>query len=366
MSKVLIAWEIGGGFGHFSYLVPLTKSLRASGHEVSMVVPNAEAAKFLDIDLIETPLSNIQYTFSQNRINAADTIIARYRDFHLSCQAFTRWLEILDEEKPDKIVVNHAPMALMAAKKRSIPVMEFGTGYAVPKRGVPMPNWVGDNKFCDVQENLALRYINAITELELETLSDLFDSEQRILCTVPEFDHYKNRENGDYFGLVKEPFVTSEYAWPDTPFSFNYFPHYNPALIPYFQTLQRTPGTHFIMSCRRYVNGPNFVYIDQPVNLQLVFERADFIGTAAGHNMLLESALNGVPVITLPRRDSYEQERNAQNVEELGVGTRLNILSGRDKLKEQIESIQDYRPQAELFAEKYKTRRNLEELLVFF
>src|SRR5690606_21825496 len=45
MSRVLLAWELGGNFAHLSRLLPLARELRRRGHEVEFVVrelPRAE------------------------------------------------------------------------------------------------------------------------------------------------------------------------------------------------------------------------------------------------------------------------------------------------------------------------------------
>lgn len=366
MSKVLVAWEIGGGFGHLSYLAPLIQLLRAHGHEVAMVLPSPSYGQFLDIDLIEAPLSEYRYSVSDTRVNAGDSILARYSDWRGSKKAFLRWLEILEEEKPDRMVINHSPLALAAARAIEVPVMEYGTGYAVPKLGNPMPHWTEKHEKCAEQDWRATNRINAITGANLSSLSDLFCGEQRILCTVPEFDHYENRNADSYFGLIQQSFVNKQLPLPDGDITFHYFRYHTSALIPYFQALARVPGTHFVMSCRRYVNRENIVFLQEPVDLQPVFKRAQFIGTNGGHNLLLQSVSNGVPVISLPLKNSYEQRRNTENLEQLNAGFRLTSMLSREQLAEQMMHMDEYRNKAVTFAEKYKTPRKLEELLVFF
>ena len=38
MSRIFIAWELGGGMGHIQRLYPVAKGLRARGHEVVFAV----------------------------------------------------------------------------------------------------------------------------------------------------------------------------------------------------------------------------------------------------------------------------------------------------------------------------------------
>ncbi len=45
MARILMAWELGAGYGHLAPLLTLARPLKAAGHEVSFVVRDVVAAE---------------------------------------------------------------------------------------------------------------------------------------------------------------------------------------------------------------------------------------------------------------------------------------------------------------------------------
>lgn len=142
--RVLLVWEQGKGFGHTTQLARLSVRLRAAGAEVAAAVRYPALAGPLVAAGIRTraaPAWPAPPARPEDAIPASATLtdaLARVglRDADCVAAALAGWRAILDEEAPDLVVCDYAPLAAPAARGRSR-IMQAGTGFCLPPSDLP-------------------------------------------------------------------------------------------------------------------------------------------------------------------------------------------------------------------------------------
>jgi hypothetical protein len=78
MSRILLAWELGGSFGHISIQLPVARCLRQRGHEVLFAVKDVGTARQMlddeDFGYVQSPLSHGQLKHLREPASFADIL----------------------------------------------------------------------------------------------------------------------------------------------------------------------------------------------------------------------------------------------------------------------------------------------------
>ena len=122
MAQILFAWELGGGLGHLTPLVPLVRRLRECGHRV--------VAAARDLSRIDTLFAGIDVTYLQAPVKMARSAdqfdpprtfahilhnngFAQPAELRAMAGAWRSLYRLVD---PDLVVFDHSPTALLAAR----------------------------------------------------------------------------------------------------------------------------------------------------------------------------------------------------------------------------------------------------------
>jgi hypothetical protein len=133
------------------------------------------------------------------------------------------WRQAFDRLRPDLVVADFAPTAMLAARLCGAPVAVIGHGFTIPPRRRPMPftrPWdpepLGRLAKLDAAATSAInRALGAAGSPDLlPALEALFDVEATFLCNFAELDHYEGRENGEYHGPIYADSHGIEPPWP--------------------------------------------------------------------------------------------------------------------------------------------------------
>jgi len=132
-----------------------------------------------------------------------------FADFDCLSGLVCAWRSILDASKPDVVIADHAPGALVALHGGSIPVALFGIGFGAPPPACPLEVFsdaVNDDSHLraehELLENLN-RVLDANGQGSLPDVGSLFRQSASFLLTFKELDPYRTRDGADYVG-----------AWP--------------------------------------------------------------------------------------------------------------------------------------------------------
>jgi hypothetical protein len=175
MSTILLTWELGGGLGHLANLAPLARRLAERGHRVVVALRDLSRAwqVFGEIDVfcLQSPVKtrNDGERIEPPRTFAHILHNVGFGDFNELWSMTAAWRNLYDYVRPDAIIFDHSPTALLAARGYPARRILIGAGFFWPLDQCPLPDlrpWLGtpgerlasDEKFVLANVNLALQY----------------------------------------------------------------------------------------------------------------------------------------------------------------------------------------------------------------
>jgi UDP:flavonoid glycosyltransferase YjiC (YdhE family) len=373
MATVLLVWELGAGFGHLINLLPLAKGLVQSGHRV--------VAAIRDLPFAEKVFGNLNITYFQAPTFAQPSqLIDPIRSYAqilyntgFNDPATLRfmanaWRNLYDCIKPDLIIFDHSPTALLAARGLGAKKALIGTGFFCPIDEYPMADLrpqLGDAHHQLQQDedyvcSVANRVIASWGGNPLEHLSRLYyEIDQNFLVTFPELDHYCNRPGAEYFGAWANVGGKTP-VWPDGA---------GKRIFVYLKPFPALPNLFALLNDLRF---PTIVYAGgigldlirefQSNTLRFETERLDMSQICrhcdaailnGTHGTTVSMLLAGRPTLQLPMY--LEQGLFSNAVERLGAGIVASVNQPDQINMQVIELLQfdGYANVAKRFAQRY-------------
>ena len=337
MKRVLFAWELGANLGHVSRLVPLARTLQARGHDVLFALRElgsaAEALTASGLRYVPSPALPFVGDPRKLQVSYADLLAANgFADPRILPWALRAWLHLLDLARPDLVVLDHAPCALLACRVRGQPHLAVGTGFAIPPAESPLPSIVPWQKVTPealasaeapvlAQVNAAAR---AVGHAGFGALHELFDPAHCALATFPELDHYSGRRGATYHGssFVTDSGRALNFRGDGGAKVFVYLRDARVA-VPVAEALaaRRADAVLFTpdlpAAVRERLAASPLQVTDTPARLDALLPHADAVVCSAGHGLLSASLLAGVPLVAIP--GNTEQALSAQRAASLGA-----------------------------------------------
>ena len=379
MARIVFAWEFGAGLGHILYDLPLAKKLLGRGHEVFCVMKNVvDAEKVMGphgVKVLQAPVWQVQVKRLENTFNYADTLFNHGYLFDGALQGMAKaWRNLFEKIKPELLIVDHAPTALIAARGTEIKTALYGTGFFAPPRQEPMPSiipWVKapDGALEQSEKKIVAKINDVLQGLDapkLEALCELFTVDENFLCTFPELDHYQGHVREKYWGPVINLPEGESPAWPDTGNNrkiFCYIKAQYPHLEEVLLNLQQSEAAVivFLKNAPRKIKtkftSPSLKFTERPVNMKEVCGECDLVVCHAGHGTIAVTLLHGKPLLLLPEHNQLEQVLIARNIalQKLGlcIFTRQKVRAYKGAI-DKIFSDFEFTEKARAFAYKYK------------
>lgn len=226
--RILVAWELAGGPAHVRRLLPIADELTARGHSVTLAVRAVEATRRAlgraAYPLLPAPAWRGTAPRGFIASSYAEVLQqAGYGDPTSLNALVSDWLDRFTAAWPDIVVADFAPTAMLAARIAGLPLATVGNGYALPPLQTPLPNmrpWTAvDPVAIATAEAGVLSVINTVLASHgkppLARLAALFDAEASFLCSFPELDHYLDRGEAEYFGVIYDDRTGEPPTWPD-------------------------------------------------------------------------------------------------------------------------------------------------------
>ncbi len=350
--RVLLVWEYGGALGHLARLRPLARRLNAAGHDVTLALRSSPHIADLpkEIRVLPVPPGQIAPDAIREPVSMADVLYNQATSDRRALASQVRaWHGLFDLVRPDVVVLDHSPVALLALQGYPAKKVLLGTGFACPPAVKPLPDlraW--QNHYPDrirATEQRVLDSLNAQLiqqhQAELECVGQLFErTDANFLTTFPELDHYPDHPRGEYWGtwsdLAGQPPV-----WPegDEPRIFAYLkPHRAlPELLDHLgglpvRTLAYIGGR---FNGQRWNKGRIRISA-QPLDIEQVARQCDLAILHAGHGATAAMLLAGRPVLQIPIH--IEQYHNAERTTGLGAGVHV-MLGDVDGFRAGLERI---------------------------
>lgn len=378
MAKVLYVWELGGGLGHLSPLLPIVRQLIEQNHEVHLALRSLDKARLVFGDLPVTywqaPIQQIPgpvpHPLAANVPQILINTCFRTPDeFHYRLQA---WSNIFRGVEPDLILANLSPTALLAMEQFDFQTAILGFGFEVPAKCEWFPGWRPELKLdpesLHEQERGLLNTLNAWRVRQGispdEHLSELFTkTNHSLLATFPELDPFGPRK-AEYLGIwfgVRGASV----QWPDPPSGATsakkVLAYLKPTdqIAPLCQIL-RNLGTLALL----YVPGmPQSViqeceteqiqFVAEPINLAEAARECDLAILNSTHASVATFLLCGKPMALFPL--FLEQRLTCECVMRMGAahGAQATQMGQSQHLIEQVLTNDHFAKNARAFQERY-------------
>lgn len=374
MARILFGWEMGGELGHVVACSGLARSLSLRGHQVAFAFRELRQLSFVadarGFEAFQAPRSV--------REAGGDAIPASFADIMLGCGYADRdelaglvggWRSLLSGWRPDLVVADFAPTALLAARSLGIPRVTFGNGFFLPPPLVPLPPFrldhtVDAGRLANADARALAAANHALARFgspPLGKLADMFDADEHFLCTFPELDHYATRATSGYWGPRLRFDLGNEVPWPHGPGKrvFVYVKRFLPQLDALIDVLAASSHTvvAFIPDLddarRARLASRNRTVSARPVRLQSLMRHCDLL-VSHGGEISTGALLHGVPSVLFPSH--YEQFLTALRLRQLGAGQWLSREAGREDVGRAIGTVladPGYASRARAFANRY-------------
>ena len=373
--RILLAWELGGNYGHLAKLLGLALALRQKGHDVLFAVRDIDVAGRL---LAENKLSYVQAprpAVCTKRlfppVSFADILAGAGFG---SCQVLEpmvgSWRDIFISELVDVLVAQYAPVARFAARLFDVPCLSLHTGFESPPAVAPFPCFRPGQSVSREQliarEAKIVQQINRISFIQSQSISpyrslpEIITSDMSLLVTLPELDHYPNRRNGCYIGplAMLDHGVSLSWKKKSTLRIFLYLRPF-PGIESILNVL-RASGADVIACIPDVAPETIALYRNSTVRITPELVRlSDLLPdmtaaiTHAGHGTTSAAMLAGVPMLLLPT--TIEQWLMSRSIEQLGAGIamRRKMIEKFPAALATLLSDPSYRVAAKKIAAKY-------------
>ncbi len=323
MANVVMAWELGRGFGHLFPMAAVGEAFRRQGHCVTVIIPEhtrgPELLLAVGLRVEEIPLEQAPPRAFPISVNYSANLLRNgYWDPATVRSRVSSWRAALARHQPDLLLCDHAPAALLASRDAVYPRAAMGTGFTLPPLSTPMPAlqpWflMPADRLTEADTALLGAANPALDQLglaPLDTVASMFDTVARFLCIESELDHYTSRSGELYWGAMAPPASLGlAPVPPEAPdsFVFVYLTASNRFFGPVLDALDRLG-----LPVLAYVGGgapasdpacrvpSTITYLTAPTDLSKVASRCRLAITHGGTMTTSSLLKNGLPLLICP------------------------------------------------------------------
>ncbi|QJR12150.1 hypothetical protein DSM104443_03235 [Usitatibacter rugosus] len=361
MARIALAWEYGASFGHAAAVARLGDALRQRGHTVSLMLRELRPLQALPetraLTVFQAPAWTADAPNFTPRSFAEVMVGAGYRDPVTFSGILSAWHVLFAGWKPDLVIGDYAPTALIAARALGIRRATYGNGFFTPPAGRPMPPFRTDlpaqEQDIANSEAFVLGIVNGALErlgaAPLEYLAQQFEVDEHFLCTFPELDHYFPRSRVGYWGPRMSIDRGRLTDWPEGRGKrvLVYLPATQPSLDDLFRQL-RARGAEVVAyiprldaARRAAFASPHIRMSEGPVRLDRLLARCDLM-VSLGGDIAHGTLAFGIPQLLFPQQ--FEQHITALRMETLGAalavrGPGVEIAQQAGSVAEPLERV---------------------------
>lgn len=352
----------------------LARTLHGRGHRIALMFRELRQLAYhpetAGYDLFTGPLFPHEGAGMSPPSSLADILLGcGYRNRAWLSQALKEWLRLLGEWRPDILVSDYAPTALLAARVLGLPRVSMGISFAVPPPVTPLPAFRFDNPppahVVAAADAQALANVNAaladVGAPPLSALHQQFETDEDFLCTFPELDAYGNRPAARYWGprFREDAGVSAHWPAGRGMRALVYVKKNLPQLDALISLLARSDFRvmAFIPELdaqrRERLRGPLRMVAEKPIRYGPLIPGCDLFVSQAGSAATGLVAM-GIPQLLLPAH--YEQYLTARRIEQLGAGILLMPEASAQDLAIALRSLVSeprWRAAAQAYSKRY-------------
>jgi UDP:flavonoid glycosyltransferase YjiC (YdhE family) len=369
MARILFCWELGGALGHLSTVQALATRLHALGHELHLATTAAMAANAPRMPVSFHAVRAWRHSRGAVRnVRTYAHVLCNvgYGDPQQLIVQLRAWKEIFRQVRPDVLICESSPTALLAVRGMNIPTINVGLAFSIPPRIYPLPDlhhWepAGSSSFSN-DEDVLTETINTVLAAEqlppIPRLHDMFAATYTAVCSVPELDAYCDRPPESHVGEISR-LPGQQAHWPAASGKrvFAYLKPF-PEVIQLLDALRQRELSALIYApslphalTSKYRNA-RVHFVDRPLDVSHTLRTASLVITH-GHGLTLQALQAGVPVFGFPL--TLEQHIVARRVAALNVGSFCSPW-GSNRIAHTLDTLLDdesFTRNAQAFASRY-------------
>lgn len=335
-----MAWELGANMGHIDRMLITARAMRERGHDVTFALKDLARAHGRIVrdgfPVLQSPIWLPRMANPPRLVNFSAVLAAGgWLDGAGLAGLLCAWRNLFDLTRPDLLVCDHAPTAMLAMRGRRVPVAAIGNCFELPPhRGFfPVMNYWDaiDSAACEHSDALVLAPVNQalglIGEAPLSRLTALFEGVRCLAATLPEFSHYPDYD--ERITMVGPSYVGDSGVVPNWPAGDGrrVFVYLSPEHADFdaLMAALRRPGIVALVHAKglsaeavRRLSGPALRFEPSPVQMDPAVAGADLVISHASIGTVSAAALAGCPQLVLPNH--MEQYMVARRVVDAGVG----------------------------------------------
>jgi UDP:flavonoid glycosyltransferase YjiC (YdhE family) len=376
MTRVVFAWELGAFLGHVERNLAVAQRLRETGADVTFIISNLQTAEKLlapeGFPYLPAPGFRHAHIKPRPAINISDLLAdLGYGDPTTLLSLVRSWMELWKLLKPDVIVTDYAPSAVLSAKVAGIRNLPLGPGFSIPPAQDPMPAYRADQRQLVAQLRAAdQRLLPAINEVlkafahpAFKCVGDLFENPAAQVTSFPELDPFGPRNGAQYVGPVKAPGRFEKVEWQTTR-PVRIFAYLQPTMVgldamlsairePAYEAVCVIPGAPGRIVSQH--NSEALRVLSAPVDLEHLLPTASLVIGYASAGLVSSSLQSGVPMLLFP--NFLEHQLTGMCAERMGAAVVCLVTPTRDLMKRSLNAMlanPAYRNSAKAFGRRYR------------
>ncbi len=200
MARILLAWELGDGFGHVTRLLPIARRLTDAGHECIFAVRDVVMAWPLLADagfwVLQAPFVAVPDHLPRTATGSFGDIlaVAGFSDPSRLAPLVGAWSDFIAFVRPDLIIADFSPILSLSLYGIMAPALVvLGDGFTLPPLGKrPLPAFPGMSP--RVAEAEILRAVAAVQRERRRRVpgfvAEIFPQDRSFVVCLPELDPY--------------------------------------------------------------------------------------------------------------------------------------------------------------------------------
>ena len=339
MARILLAWELGGDYGHLMRFLTLGRELARRGHEPVFALRELTHVEAVLGDepfkVFQAPIFVANVSGLVPAIGFAETLMRLGFIYPSILTALCRaWRNLVEAIAPELTLFDYAPTGLLATRGLPIPRVAFGSAFSMPPRTEPMPIyrwWHGEPRERVLSsERIVLANANKVLarlgQPPMARLADLLDVDETIIAAAEEFDQYPGRVGARYWGALANVEKGVPPPWPIVG-AKRIFAYLKPHFGDFEKVLKalrnvdaavvvHAPGTSDDM-VKKHTTA-NVTFSSAPVRMSDVRRDCDVGVCHAGAGTVEMLITAGKPLLLLPQH--LEQMMVAKRAVQIGAG----------------------------------------------